>query len=163
MKKHTVKLADKVVDYRTISAANGFGLQPEVIFRSHKAIDNALDMLMKKIALRHKKTANNSRKTQNNARPWGFVIDELQDGQPRKEIVVKLVNVHGMKEKSAGSFVASIGCCLNALNGKSKKKDGIVAQYAKWLNSGKKGKEPTGDKNSISYVNTVYNLINVSE
>jgi len=92
-------------------------------------------------------------------RPFGLVVEKLNNGVSRADVVKYLVENNGMKAGSAKSFVSSIGCCLNAFSGKSRKKDGVVAKYAEWLKNDKKGEEPTGDKCSIGYVKNVWNVI----
>ncbi|MDP8268238.1 MAG: hypothetical protein P9L97_05865 [Candidatus Tenebribacter davisii] len=94
-------------------------------------------------------------------RPFSLVIAQITAGTDRKEIVDELLQ-NGFKG-SAKSFVSSIGCVINALDGNSRKKEGTIARYCDWLNSGSKGDIPSGDAGSIWYCKKVWAILNEAE
>lgn len=100
-------------------------------------------------------------KSDRKPRPFNLVVKQMKDGVTRKAICDGLIN-DGFKG-SAKSFVSTIGCAINALDGKSRKKDGTMAVYCDWLKNGNKGIEPKGDQGSIWYCKKVWQSLNELE
>ena len=89
------------------------------------------------------------------SRPFEQAIKLISSGKSQMEIFDALKS-HFNAPVSCSSFIASIKCMMNALDGNSKKPEGVVAQYANWLKKGSKGDAPTGDANSIYYMKNVW-------
>ena len=90
---------------------------------------------------------------------WLFVIKKKRNGYSNKEIIQELITKYSFTQGGAKSFVGSISCCVNALEGRSNKKDGIVFQYAQYLMGNIKKCPKSKDKASMGYVDKVFSLI----
>jgi len=98
----------------------------------------------------------------NKSRQWLTVTSALLESEDKKSIIAGLVAFEGMKEISAKSFVNSISCCITALKGNARKKEGIVNRVAMALVNNEKVPQD-GDKNSINYVlNTFKTMKNLN-
>ena len=98
----------------------------------------------------------------NKSRQWLTVTSALLESEDKKSIIAGLVAFEGMKEISAKSFVNSISCCITALKGNARKKEGIVNRVAMALVNNEKV-PLDGDKNSINYVlNTFKTMKNLN-
>jgi hypothetical protein len=91
---------------------------------------------------------------------WLFIIKMLKKGYKNKEVAQELIDKYGCYEEgSAVSFVGSISCSLNALEGRTTKKDGIVFRYAQYLMGNIKECPKSKDDSSTRYVDKVYSFI----
>jgi len=90
---------------------------------------------------------------------WMLVINRISEGRKNQEIARELIANHGYTPGGASSFVGSISCCINALEGRSTKKEGVVFQYAQYLKGNIEKMPESSDINSMRYVDKVFELI----
>lgn len=92
---------------------------------------------------------------------WRLVIKLLKNGDKRADVIEELVGQHGFPKGAATSFVGSISCVLNALEGRSKKKEGIVYRYAQYLmdHSSECPELTETDRASTLYVDKVFSIV----